>query len=177
MKYFLFISLLSFFGPAFAAGDAGDISVKVANGDMLLSYKGRSVSLGVDVGAEKESTTNILFRAIKGSRFYVVIDDERPSNPDSPEGMCGAGYEASLIWISAAEDLSALNKSVILYDSCYKSISLDDSQIGSSTLSTTFIDYDTNEKTVLEYDNKFPERGFQLTVKKLEPKRKKLGKS
>jgi len=159
--------MLLFQGKAFGAGDAGDLSVNVANGEMLLSYKGRSVSVGVEVGAEKDSIANILFRAIKNNRFYLVIDYERPSNPDSPDGMCGAGSEATLVWISAAEDLSTINKSAVLYDSCYKSIDLDAIRIGSSLLSLSFIDYDSNKKTALEYDNEFPDRGFQLKIKEL----------
>jgi hypothetical protein len=176
MKYFLLTGMLFCYGQAFGITTINNASIHVANGEMLLTYQGRSVAVGVEVGTQKESNINILFRANKGNRIYLVIDYERPSNPNNPAGMCGAGQEGTLIWLNAAEDLSTINQSVILYDSCYKDINLDENHLTYSTLYTSFIDYDANKKTVLRYDNKFPERGFQLEVKKLETKSNKIAK-
>ena len=176
MKYLLLTGMLFSCGPAFGISDMNAVAVNIANGEMLLSYQGRTAVVGVEVGTQKESNTNILFRANKNNRLYLVIDYERPSNPNNPAGMCGGGQEGALIWINAAEDLANLHQSVVLYDSCYKDINLDENHLGTSTLYTSYIDYDANKKTILRYDNKFPERGFQLEVKKLTLKGNKITK-
>ena len=172
MKYLLLAGILFCNGQAFGISDMNSPSVTIAHGEMLLSYRGHTAVLGVEVGGQKESNTNILFLVNRNNRIYLVIDYERPSNPNNPAGMCGGGQEGVLIWINAAEDLSNLHQTVVLYESCYKDINLDENHLSTSSLYTSFIDYDANKKTVLRYDNKFPEKGFQLDVKKLALKAK-----
>ena len=176
MNYLLLASILFCTWPAFGKNDLNTPSISIANGEMLLSNQGQTAVLGVEVGTQKESNANILFRVNKNNRIYLVIDYERPSNPNNPAGMCGGGQEGALIWINASEDLSNLHQSVAIYESCYKDINLDENHLTASTLYTSYIDYDANKKTILRYDNKFPERGFQLEVKKLAPKGNKLTK-
>jgi hypothetical protein len=176
MKYLFITGMLFCCGSAFGKSDINSIAVNVANGEMLLSYQGHNAAIGVEVGTKQESNTNILFRANKNNRIYLVIDYERPSNPNNPAGMCGAGQEGTLIWVNAAEDMANLHQLVVLYDSCYKDINLDENHLGASTLYTSFIDYDNNKKTILRYDNNYPERGFQIEVKKLPLKSNKTAK-
>ena len=176
MKYLLLAGILFCTGPVFGKNDMNSPSITIANGEMQLSYQGQTAVLGVEVGTQQESNANILFRVNKNNRIYLVIDYERPSNPNNPAGMCGGGQEGTLIWVNAAEDLSNLHQLIALYDSCYKDINLDENHLTASTLYTSYIDYDANKKTILRYDNKFPEKGFQLDVKKLTAKDNKSTK-
>jgi len=126
---------------------------------VLFVAGGRRVRLPID-GAEA------LFQAKRGGKYYLVFTENAASRAGSPNSMCGAGQETSLIWIQLSAALQEQRRQAILVGSCWFNLDEDYETAAAHVRGETDV-VDTSSgahtgRVAYRYDNERPQRGLVI---------------
>jgi hypothetical protein len=172
MKTVILIIVLCF-GVCSALGQKSSdpaYKIRAQKGGVTVTFQKKAhwLKLVEQIDAAKITDTELLFASQKDGFRFLVIDVSGWSREKQNDRQCGAGVESNLIWVKLDSAWKILDAKSVNYESCWSGAELNEPRkLTKKSLNAEFDDFGTGLNVKLAYNADEPEKGFQITEKKI----------
>jgi hypothetical protein len=123
----------------------------------------KNIEFSNNAHVEGNAKCKILFNASNSKMHYAILEVTGSSRHFQGSGQCGAGEEASIIWIGIGRDFNNFVIDSFPFLSCLSSIDTDEHILDSAMLQIKTTDFQNKKIRIMKYQSDKPEKGLIIS--------------